>query len=78
MTEREFEERIAEVKSIRYDSSLTLVTFQENRETFMLVGDRRMTEPIREYIGKKVCLYITSQSIWSWQPLEESDTENVE
>ncbi len=78
MTEKEFEERIAEVKSIRYDSSLALVTFKENRETFMLVGDRRMTEPIREYIGKKVRLFITSQSIWSWQPLEESDTEEVE
>jgi len=78
MTKKEFEERIAEVKSLRYDSSLALVNFQENRETFMLVGDRRMTEPIREYIGKKVRLYITSQSIWSWQPLEESDTEDKE
>ena len=78
MTEKEFEERIAEVKSLRYDSSLALVTFKENRETFMLVGDRRMTEPIREYIGKKVRLYITSQSIWSWQPLEESDSEDEE
>ena len=78
MSENTYEERIAEVKSLRYDSSLALVTFKEDRETFMLVGDRRMTEPIREYIGKKVVLYITSQSIWSWQPLEESDTEDVE
>jgi len=76
MTDTELVERIAIVKSLRYDSSLTLVDFQENRETFMLVGDRRMTEPIREYIGKKVQLFITSQSIWSWQPLEESDTED--
>ena len=76
MTNTELVERIAIVKSLRYNSSLTLVDFQENRETFMLVGDRRMTEPIREYIDKKVRLYITSQSIWSWQPFEESDTEN--
>ena len=75
MPENTFEERIAEVKSLRYDSSLALVTFKENSETFMLVGDRRMTEPIREYIGKKVQLFITSQSIWSWQPLEESEDE---
>jgi len=75
MTDKELIERIAIVKSLRYDSSLALVTFKENRETFMLVGDRRMTEPIREYIGKKVCLYITSQSIWSWQPLEDSEDE---
>jgi len=76
MKDTEFIERIAIVKSLRYDSSLALVTFQENRETFMLVGDRRMTEPIREYIGKKVVLYITSQSIWSWQPLEDFNSEN--
>ena len=76
MSENTYEERIAEVKSLRYDSSLALVTFKEDRETFMLVGDRRMTEPIREYIGKKVLLYITSQSIWSWQPFEESDIED--
>ena len=76
MTEKEFEERIVEVKSLRYDSSLALVNFQENKETFQLVGDRRMTEPIREYIGKRVLLFITSQSVWSWQPLDEFNPEN--
>ncbi len=76
MNEKEFEERIAEVKSIRYDSSLAIVNFQENRETFQLIGDRRMTAPISEYIGEKVLLFITSQSIWSWQPLDESNPED--
>ena len=76
MTEKTFEERIAEVKSIRYSSSLTIVNFEEERDAFQLIGDRRMTEPIRGYIGKKVILFITSQSVWSWQPLEESDTED--
>ncbi len=76
MTEKEIEERIAEVKSIRYDSSLAIVDFQENRETFQLIGDRRMTEPISEYLGKKVHLFITSQSVWSWQPLDEFNPEN--
>jgi len=76
MTEKEFEERIAEVKSIRYDSSLAIVNFQENRETFQLIGDSRMTKPISEYIGKRVLLYITSQSVWSWQPLDEPNPEN--
>ena len=75
MTTEEFAERIATVKSLRYDSSLALVTFEADRETFMLVGDRRMTEPIREYIGKEVQLFITSQSIWSWQPLEYPEDE---
>ncbi len=72
MTEKEYEERIAEVKSIRYDSSLAIVNFQADKEFFQLIGDRRMTEPIAEYIGHEVRLFITSQSVWSWQPLDES------
>ena len=76
MTEKTYEERIAEVKTIRYDSSLAIVNFQENRETFQLIGDRRMTAPIGEYIGEKVRLFITSQSIWSWQPLDEFHPED--
>ena len=75
MTDAEFVERIAIVKSLRYDSSLALVTFEGDNETFMLIGDRRMTDPIREYIGEKVQLFITSQSVWSWQPLEDFDSE---
>ena len=70
MTEKEYEERIAEVKSIRYDSSLATVNFQTDKEFFQLIGDRRMTEPIAEYIGQEVRLFITSQSVWSWQPLD--------
>ena len=69
MTEKEYEERIAEVKSIRYDSSLAIVNFQADKEFFQLIGDRRMTEPISEFIDQKVRLFITSQSVWSWQPL---------
>ena len=76
MTEKEFEERVAEVKSIRYDSSIAIVNFQENRETFQLIGDGRMTKPISEYIGEKVRLFITSQSVWSWQPLDEFNPED--
>ena len=76
MTEKIYETRIAEVKSIRYSSSIATVNFQEKRESFQLIGDRRMTAPISKFIGAKVRLYITSQSIWSWQPLEESDTED--
>lgn len=75
MTEKEFEERFAKVKSLRYDSSLALVTFEEHGDTFMLIGDRRMTEPIREYIGEEVRLYINSQSVWSWKPLEDINSE---
>jgi len=76
MTEKEFEERIAEVKSIRYDSSLAIVDFKGDFDIFQLIGDRRMTEPISEYIGKKVRLFITSQSVWSWEPPEESSPED--
>ena len=71
MTEETYEERIAEVKSLRYDSSLAIVTFKEAGETFQLIGDRRMTAPIGEYIGLTVRLFITSQSVWSWQPLDD-------
>ena len=76
MTEKTFDERIAEVKSIRYSSSLAIVNFEEDRDAFHLIGDRRMTEPIREYINKKVTLFITSQSVWSWQPLDEYNPED--
>ena len=76
MTEKTYEERIAEVKSLRYDSSLAIVTFIDSGENFQLVGDRRMTAPIIEYIGEKVRLFITSQSIWSWQPLDEFNPED--
>ena len=76
MTENELEERIAEVKAIRYDSSIAIVNFKGDFDNFQLIGDRRMTEPISEYIGKRVLLYITSQSVWSWQPLDEFNPEN--
>ena len=76
MTENTFEEKIAKVKSIRYSSSLAIVNFEEDRDAFQLIGDRRMTEPIREYINKKVTLFITSQSVWSWQPLDEYNPED--
>jgi len=78
MTEETYEERIAEVKSLRYDSSLAIVTFKEAGETFQLIGDRRMTAPIGEYIGLTVRLFITSQSVWSWQPLDEFNPEGEE
>ena len=72
------EKRIAEVKSLRYDRSLAIVTFKEAGETFQLIGDRRMTAPIGEYIGEKVRLFITSQSVWSWQPLDDPYPEGGE
>jgi len=78
MTEETYEERIAEVKSLRYDSSLAIVTFKEAGETFQLIGDRRMTAPISEYIGLTVRLFITSQSVWSWQPLDEFNPDGEE
>ena len=76
MTEKSYETRIAEVKSIRYSSSIATVDFQENRESFQLIGDRRLTKPISEFIGKKVRLFITSQSVWSWQPLDEFNPDD--
>ena len=76
MTEKTYETRIAEVKSIRYSSSIATVDFQENRESFQLIGDRRMTAPISKFIGKKVRLFITSQSIWSWQPLDDFNPDD--
>ena len=76
MTEKTYETRIAEVKSIRYSSSIATVDFQENRESFQLIGDRRLTTPISEFIGKKVRLFITSQSIWSWQPLDDFNPDD--
>ncbi len=75
MTEKTYEERIAEVKSLRYDSSLAIVTFKEAGETFQLIGDRRMTAPIGEYIGLTVRLFITSQSVWSWMPIDDPESE---
>ena len=76
MTENTFEEKIAKVKSIRYSSSLAIVNFEEDRDAFQLIGDRRIMEPIKEYVGKKVTLFITSQSVWSWQPLDEYNPED--
>ena len=76
MTEKTYETRIAEVKSIRYSSSIATVDFQENRESFQLIGDRRMTAPISKFIGAKVRLFITSQSVWSWQPLDEFNPDD--
>ena len=77
MTEKTFEERIAKVKSIRYSSSLAIVNFEEDRYAFQLIGDRRIMEPIKEYVGKKVTLFITSQSVWSWEPFDDCNPEDA-
>ena len=72
------EERVAIVKSIRYMSTLAIVTFTVGGSSFQLVGDRRMTEPISEFINEPVRLLITSQSEWSWQPLDDPTMEKEE
>ena len=67
------EERVAIVKSIRYMSTLAIVTFTTGGSSFQLIGDRRMIVPISEFINESVRLLITSQSEWSWQPLDDPD-----
>jgi len=72
------EERVAIVKSIRYMSTLAIVTFTLGGSRFQLIGDRRMTEPISEFIDEPVRLLIHDQADWSWQPLDDPTMEEEE
>jgi len=72
------EERIATVKSIRYMSTLAIVTFTLGGSSFQLIGDRRMTAPISEFIDEPVRLLIHDQADWSWQPLDDPYPEDKE
>jgi len=68
------EERVAIVKSIRYMSTLAIVTFTTGGSSFQLIGDRRMTVPISEFIEEPVRLLISDMTNWSWQPLDDPDS----
>ena len=77
MTEKESVERIATVKLVRYFSSIVVVDFTDSTgKRFNLIGDRRMTAPISEYIDEEVRLFITNRSDWSWLPLDEPENES--
>jgi len=69
------EECIAQVMSVSYSSSIALVTFALDDDTFTLYGDRRMISPILAYIGKLVSLRIVHSANWSWEPQEEPNEE---
>jgi len=71
------EERVAIVKSIRYMSTLAIVTFTLGSSSFQLIGDRRMTAPISEFIDEPVRLLITDTTNWSWQPLDDPNPEDA-
>ena len=79
MTDNIPEERVATVKSIRYMSTLAIVGFTDSAgNRFKLIGDRRMTEPISEFIEEPVRLLIHDQADWSWQPLDDPTLEDEE
>ena len=66
------EERIATVKSLRYMSTLLIVGFVDRAgNRFSLIGDRRMTSPINEFLFEPVRLFITDQTNWSWMPIDD-------
>ena len=68
------EERIATVKSLRYMSTLLIVGFVDSAgNRFKLIGDRRMTSPINEFLFEPVRLFITDQTNWSWMPIDDSE-----
>ncbi len=73
------EERVATVKSLRYMSTLLIVGFIDRAgNRFSLIGDRRMTSPISEFVEEPVRLFITDQTNWSWMPIDDPEPENEE
>ena len=73
------EERIATVKSLRYMSTLLIVGFVDRAgNRFSLIGDRRMTSPISEFVEEQVRLFITDQSNWSWAPIDDPELKDEE
>ena len=68
------EELIATVKSLRYMSTLLIVGFVDRAgNRFKLIGDRRMTSPINEFLFEPVRLFITDQTNWSWMPIDDPE-----
>ena len=68
------QERIATVKSIQYMSTLLIVGFVDRAgNRFKLIGDRRMTSPINEFLFEPVRLFITDQTNWSWMPIDDPE-----
>jgi len=73
------EERVATVKSLRYMSTLLIVGFVDRAgNRFSLIGDRRMTSPISEFVEEPVRLFITDQTNWSWQPIDDLELKDEE
>ncbi len=73
------EERVATVKSIRYMSTLAIVGFTDSAgNRFSLIGDRRMTSPISEFVEEPVRLFITDQTNWSWMPIDDPEPKEDE
>jgi len=76
MTDQKPEGCLAIVRGLQYASSIVFVSFDDEAGgEIRLIGDRRMVEPIRDYIGREVQLFITSETEWTWMPVDDGELE---
>jgi hypothetical protein len=61
---------IVKLLSVKYHSSITVVTFQKGEDSFSLYGDRRMTWMLEDYIGEEIEVFVTNEYTWNWKEKE--------
>jgi len=67
--------RIVIMRGLLYASSVAFVSFDDENGEIQLISNRRIVEPIRDYLGHEAQLFITSDTEWTWMPVDDTDRE---